>query len=278
MGFGHRVYKNYDPRARIIKKHVDEVLEVTGTNPLLDIAVELEKRRARRRVLHQPQALPERRLLLGPDLPGAAASPPTMFTVIFAIPRDVGLGGAVARDGRRLRAEDRAAPPDLHRRRPAGLRADREAVAGGALRCSRACARPPRPARFPARRPRREARRRAPRRRRDLAEGTPHDRAELVVDLALGPSGSAGCSGPTRSRKPRLLRHWPGRRGSRRRRVPAGSRRPPAWWGCSPPPVRRGTCSRSTLSLWIMPPSAAGTKTSHGISSSSSPDMGSAFE
>ena len=44
MGFGHRVYKNYDPRARIIKKHLDEVFEVTGTSPLLDIAIELEKR------------------------------------------------------------------------------------------------------------------------------------------------------------------------------------------------------------------------------------------
>src|SRR6186997_227826 len=44
MGFGHRVYKNYDPRARIIKKHVDEVFEVTGRNPKLDIATELEKR------------------------------------------------------------------------------------------------------------------------------------------------------------------------------------------------------------------------------------------
>ena len=43
MGFGHRVYKNYDPRARIIKSAVDEALEVTGTNPLLDIALELEK-------------------------------------------------------------------------------------------------------------------------------------------------------------------------------------------------------------------------------------------
>ena len=44
MGFGHRVYKNYDPRALIIKKHVDEVLEVTGKNPLLHLAMELEKR------------------------------------------------------------------------------------------------------------------------------------------------------------------------------------------------------------------------------------------
>ncbi len=43
MGFGHRVYKNYDPRAKIIKRLADEVFEVTGTNPLLDIALELEK-------------------------------------------------------------------------------------------------------------------------------------------------------------------------------------------------------------------------------------------
>ena len=77
MGFGHRVYKNYDPRARIIKKNVDEVFEVTGKNPKLEIAVELEKQRARRRVLHRAQALPERRLLLGPDLRGAARSRPT---------------------------------------------------------------------------------------------------------------------------------------------------------------------------------------------------------
>ena len=44
MGFGHRVYKNYDPRARIIRKHLDDVFEVTGKSPLLDIATELEKR------------------------------------------------------------------------------------------------------------------------------------------------------------------------------------------------------------------------------------------
>ncbi len=43
MGFGHRVYKNYDPRAKIIKKSAEDVFEVTGTNPLLDIAMELEK-------------------------------------------------------------------------------------------------------------------------------------------------------------------------------------------------------------------------------------------
>ena len=43
MGFGHRIYKNYDPRAKIIKQVADEVFEVTGRNPLLDIALELEK-------------------------------------------------------------------------------------------------------------------------------------------------------------------------------------------------------------------------------------------
>src|SRR5437879_1389350 len=43
MGFGHRVYKNYDPRAKIIKQAADDVFEVTGRNPLLDIATELER-------------------------------------------------------------------------------------------------------------------------------------------------------------------------------------------------------------------------------------------
>jgi citrate synthase len=43
MGFGHRVYKNYDPRAKIIKQATDDVFEVTGTNPLLDIALEMER-------------------------------------------------------------------------------------------------------------------------------------------------------------------------------------------------------------------------------------------
>ena len=78
MGFGHRVYKNYDPRARIIKKHVDEVFEVMGVdNPKLEIGDRAGEARARRRVLHRAQALPERRLLLGPDLRGDADPAPT---------------------------------------------------------------------------------------------------------------------------------------------------------------------------------------------------------
>src|SRR3989441_5290052 len=43
FGFGHRVYKNYDPRAKIIKRVAEEVFDVTGRNPLIDIAVELER-------------------------------------------------------------------------------------------------------------------------------------------------------------------------------------------------------------------------------------------
>ena len=57
MGFGHRVYKNYDPRARIIKNIADQVFEVMGTNPLLEYRLELERIALERRLLHQTQAL-----------------------------------------------------------------------------------------------------------------------------------------------------------------------------------------------------------------------------
>jgi citrate synthase len=89
MGFGHRVYKNYDPRARIIKKNVDEVLEATGENPLLDIAVELEKRAL------EDDFFTERKLYPNVDFYSgliyeALRIPTEMFTVIFAIPRTAG--------------------------------------------------------------------------------------------------------------------------------------------------------------------------------------------
>ena len=74
MGFGHRVYKNYDPRAKIIKQVADEVFEVTGRNPLLDIALELEQIALEDEYFVEPEALPERRLLLGDHLPGARAA------------------------------------------------------------------------------------------------------------------------------------------------------------------------------------------------------------
>jgi citrate synthase len=89
MGFGHRVYKNYDPRARIIKKNVEEVLEVTGTNPKLEIAAELEKRAL------DDDFFTERKLYPNVDFYSgliyeALGLPPDMFTVMFAIPRTSG--------------------------------------------------------------------------------------------------------------------------------------------------------------------------------------------
>ncbi len=89
MGFGHRVYKNYDPRARIIKKHVEEVLSVTGTTPLLEIAVELEKRAL------DDEYFTSRKLYPNVDyysglIYQALSIPTDMFTSIFAIPRTSG--------------------------------------------------------------------------------------------------------------------------------------------------------------------------------------------
>src|SRR3954469_22676242 len=89
MGFGHRVYKNYDPRARIIKKHVEEVFEVTGRNPKLDLAVELEKRAL------DDDYFTDRKLYPNVDFYSgliyeALSLPTEMFTVMFAIPRTSG--------------------------------------------------------------------------------------------------------------------------------------------------------------------------------------------
>jgi citrate synthase len=89
MGFGHRVYKNYDPRAAIIKKIADSVFEVTGRNQLLDIAVELE------RIALQDDYFISRRLYPNVDFYSgiiyeAMAFPVAMFTVLFAIPRTTG--------------------------------------------------------------------------------------------------------------------------------------------------------------------------------------------
>src|SRR4051795_7448332 len=89
MGFGHRVYKNYDPRARIIKKHVDEVLEATGDNPLLDIATELEKRALDDEYFTSRKLYPNVDFYSG-LIYEAMGIPTDMFTVIFAIPRTSG--------------------------------------------------------------------------------------------------------------------------------------------------------------------------------------------
>jgi citrate synthase len=90
MGFGHRVYKNYDPRARIIKKHVDEVLDVVGLdNPLVEIATELEKQALDDEFFTSRKLYPNVDFYSG-LIYEALGIPNDMFTVIFAIPRTSG--------------------------------------------------------------------------------------------------------------------------------------------------------------------------------------------
>jgi citrate synthase len=89
MGFGHRVYKNYDPRARIIKKHVDEVLEATQYNPLIEIATELEKRALDDEFFTSRKLYPNVDFYSG-LIYEALEIPTEMFTCIFAIPRTAG--------------------------------------------------------------------------------------------------------------------------------------------------------------------------------------------
>ncbi len=89
MGFGHRVYKNFDPRAKVIKKLADDVFEVTGRNPKLDIALELE------RVALQDEYFIKRKLYPNVDFYSgliyqAMGFPSEMFPVLFAIPRTSG--------------------------------------------------------------------------------------------------------------------------------------------------------------------------------------------
>src|SRR3954467_15097412 len=89
MGFGHRVYKNYDPRARIIDKHMDEVFEATEYNPLVEIARELEKRALDDDFFTSRKLYPNVDFYSG-LIYEALEIPTEMFTVIFAIPRTSG--------------------------------------------------------------------------------------------------------------------------------------------------------------------------------------------
>ena len=89
MGFGHRVYKNYDPRARIIQQHMDEVFEATEYNPLVEIARELEKRALDDEFFTSRKLYPNVDFYSG-IIYEALEIPTNMFTVIFAIPRTAG--------------------------------------------------------------------------------------------------------------------------------------------------------------------------------------------
>tara|TARA_A100001037_G_scaffold293624_1_gene310433 strand:- start:1004 stop:1390 length:387 start_codon:yes stop_codon:yes gene_type:complete len=91
MGFGHRVYKNYDPRAGVLKASADEVLEEVGAanDPLLDLAMELE------RIALEDEYFVERKLFPNVDFYSgiifkAIGFPTSMFTVLFALARTVG--------------------------------------------------------------------------------------------------------------------------------------------------------------------------------------------
>jgi citrate synthase len=89
MGFGHRVYKNYDPRAKIIKKIADEVFEITGRSPKIDLAMALEK------IALEDDYFVKRKLYPNVDFYSgiiyeAMGFQPEMFTVLFAIPRTSG--------------------------------------------------------------------------------------------------------------------------------------------------------------------------------------------
>ena len=127
MGFGHRVYKNYDPRARIIKSAAEDVFEVTGRNPLLDIALELEK------IALEDDYFIERKLYPNVDFYSGL-----IYEAHGAAGRDVPghvrdraherLDRPVAGDGAGLRAEDLPAAADLHGRAAARLRGDRAAM------------------------------------------------------------------------------------------------------------------------------------------------------
>jgi len=89
MGFGHRVYKNYDPRAKIVKKLAEEVFEVVGKEPLIEIAMELEK------VALSDEFFIKRKLYPNVDfytgvIYKAMGFPTDMFAVLFTIPRVAG--------------------------------------------------------------------------------------------------------------------------------------------------------------------------------------------
>jgi citrate synthase len=114
QGFGHRVYKSYDPRAKIVKQIAYDVFEVTGKNPLLDIALALE-------VLHIAPPLPERRLLLRADLPGHGVPDGDVHRPVLHSPHGR-MAFPLAGDAR-PGLQDRPAPPALHRVRAAGLHA-----------------------------------------------------------------------------------------------------------------------------------------------------------
>ena len=118
MGFGHRVYKNYDPRAKVMKATADEVLkELNISDPVLDVALRARADRPQRRIFHREEALSQRRFLFGRDLERDRLPERHVHGLVRARPHRR-LGRAVERDDLRPRTEDRPPAPALHRRNP----------------------------------------------------------------------------------------------------------------------------------------------------------------
>ena len=117
MGFGHRVYKNYDPRARIMQKTTHEVLNELGIkdDPLLDVAVELEQNRAEGRLLRREEALSEHRLLFGHHAEGDGLPDLDVHGAVRARPHGR-LDRPVERDDRGPVPAHRPPAPALYRR------------------------------------------------------------------------------------------------------------------------------------------------------------------
>ena len=247
QGFGHRVYKNYDPRAKIIKQTADEVFAVTGRNPLLDIALKLEEVALADEYFIVAPALPQRRLLLGPDLPGHGLPDRDVHRAVRHPPH-VGLAGPLGRAAR-AGPEDRPPPPALRGRRRAVVRADRPSAAD----------RPPTADARGHHRRRRARVARAPRprarRRRAAGPGAGRRRLPRRPDAARRPVPAAAraprrpscpaSSWPARSwawaraaaGSPSATGSWPWSPGPAR----PSWRSCPSWWPCRCPTAWRGT-------------------------------------
>ena len=127
MGFGHRIYKNYDPRAKIIKHTADERLQSHRTQSAHRHCAGAGTHRATGRLLHRAQVVPERRFLFGHHLPSHGLPGPRCSRCSSAIPRTAGWLAQWGRECLGPRAEDRAPAPSLYGRGRAYLRAHRVA-------------------------------------------------------------------------------------------------------------------------------------------------------
>ena len=240
MGFGHRVYKNFDPRAKIIKKACDDVFEVTGVNPLLEIAMELEK------IALEDEYFVQRKLYPNVDFYSgliyeALQFPPEMFTVLFAIGRTPGWLAQwleLVQD----KEQKIARPKQIYtgerdarlRARPPSAGRDRRPPAGLIRACHSPRARPVgSEPRFPATRVVRS------RDERTTTGGgvRPRQRADPLGPAPRGRGRRSATRRPPGSWPPTTSTSWPGT--TSRTRPRAGRPPRPRW----PAPTRTGTAT-----------------------------------